>query len=58
MYKFNNGRGAIICDKCRVVIKDGTWMMTKEAIKRYSTKKTYCSECVQDRIKQCEKEKV
>ena len=41
MFKFNNGNGALVCDKCRIIIRE-----PYEAIKGTdSEKKDYCLRC-------------
>ena len=58
MVKFDGGRGCIICNKCRVVIRTNIFMaMAEKDIERYSKKRCYCGECIQNRIKNCEERK-
>ena len=42
MIKFNNGKGAVICDICRVIIKEGNdeWFIP------YFDDKHYCIKCL------------
>lgn len=40
--KFNGGRGAILCNKCSVIIKSG---LTKEEV-RGKTDLLYCYQCL------------
>ena len=57
MLKFNGGRGAIICNKCRIVVKDDLSMMTKEVWEKNLVKRHYCGYCIQERIDNyCRKE--
>ena len=51
MLKFNNGRGAIICDKCNYMIVDDCSMMTRKVFIKQSKKKRYCGECIRKRLK-------
>ena len=37
-YRFNNGRGAVLCRKCRVIIDEG--LSYEEAVKIYTGKDT------------------
>ena len=57
MVKFNNGRGAIVCNKCRIIINDNLSMMTKEAFDKHSVRRHYCGECIQKRISKYCREK-
>jgi hypothetical protein len=45
MFKFNGGAGAIICDKCRIIIDEG-FDDFMEAERIYG-KVTYCRDCRQ-----------
>ena len=42
MFKFNNGNGAIICDKCRTIIKSG---IDPRKYKEESTGIDLCENC-------------
>ena len=45
MFKFNNGNGAVICDKCRIILKENlsyTYYLRKW---RNFSKKDYCFKC-------------
>ncbi len=50
MLKFNNGKGAIVCNKCGTTIVDDCSLMSKKAWKRNSVKRHYCGHCIQVRI--------
>lgn len=40
IHKFNNGRGAMLCNKCRTIISTGP-----------ATKELYCGQCLNERPK-------
>ena len=42
-YKFNNGYGAILCSKCRVIVDEG--LSYKEAVELYGDSDVYCQKC-------------
>ena len=50
MLKFNNGKGVIVCNKCKTIIVNNCTLMTKKAWKRHSVKRHYCGYCIQVRI--------
>ncbi len=37
IYKYNNGKGALLCSGCRIILKEGTDFSEKEA--------QYCNKC-------------
>lgn len=52
MIKFNGGRGAVICDKCRVIFVDDFFYRSVEVRKKYEdmeksggTYKHLCDKC-------------
>ena len=48
IFKFNNGNGALLCNKCSVIIKEG-WEFDKKEMDAYLGKKKlksqYCEKC-------------
>lgn len=48
IFKFNNGNGALLCSKCRVIIKTGIDYTTEEKRAAYNDGELdaqYCDEC-------------
>jgi hypothetical protein len=44
--KFNGGEGAILCNRCRVIIKEGWTQITKEDWA--SDEPIYCEDCLKN----------
>jgi len=42
-YKFNNGYGAILCSKCRIIVDEG--LSYKEAVELYGETEVFCHKC-------------
>ena len=51
MLKFNGGKGAIICDRCRIIITDDCSNMSKKAFDINVKKKRFCITCIEKRFK-------
>ena len=50
MYKFNNGEGAVICNKCKVIIDSG---LSYDEYKEYygGIEEDFCWKCVKGKKK-------
>ena len=47
MYKFNNGRGAVICDNCRIMIdRDISLEEYEEIYSKTGNKGDFCHNCI------------
>jgi hypothetical protein len=54
IFKFNGGRGAILCNDCRVIIKTGisfTEYETEAILGRAELGPQYCNDCKEKRIR-------
>jgi len=48
IFKFNNGKGALLCSKCRTIIKEGKDFTEKEnkaVLGEIELKSQYCNKC-------------
>ena len=53
VFKYNSGKGALLCDNCKVIIKEGKHYSEEEkmALKgNYFLPKQYCEKCKEERI--------
>jgi len=53
IFKFNNGNGALLCSKCRTIIRQGSGLTEHDRLTikgEASMKPQYCTKCIKDNI--------